>query len=74
MAPPVNQQYIVDEKWNPTAVILPIKDYKEILSVLEEKVYLLMAYFKGVKAKITTIHNKNIYSVILRLDGYIRLQ
>jgi len=32
----VNEQYIVDEKGNPTAVILPIKDYKKILSLLEE--------------------------------------
>ena len=36
MAPSVNEQYIVDEKGNPTAVILPIKDYKKILSILEE--------------------------------------
>jgi PHD/YefM family antitoxin component YafN of YafNO toxin-antitoxin module len=36
MAPSVNEQYIVDEKGNPTAVILPIKDYKKMLSVLEE--------------------------------------
>ena len=36
MPPTVNEQYIVDEKGNPTAVILPIKDYKRILSLLEE--------------------------------------
>ncbi len=36
MPPSVNEQYIVDEKGNPTAVILPIKDYKKILSLLEE--------------------------------------
>ena len=36
MAPPVNEQYVVDEKGNPTAVILPIKAYKKMLSVLEE--------------------------------------
>ena len=36
MAPMVNEQYIVHEKGNPTAVILPIKDYKKILSILEE--------------------------------------
>ena len=36
MAPSVNEQYIVDEKGNPTAVILPIKQYKKMLSVLEE--------------------------------------
>ena len=36
MAPPVNEQYIVDEKGNTTAVILPIKDYKKILSILEQ--------------------------------------
>jgi PHD/YefM family antitoxin component YafN of YafNO toxin-antitoxin module len=31
-----NEQYIVDEKGNPTAVILPIEDYKNILAVLQE--------------------------------------
>ena len=36
MAPSVNEQYIVDEKGNPTAVILPIKEYKRMLSVLEK--------------------------------------
>ena len=36
MAPSVIEQYIVDEKGNPTAVILPIKDYKKILSIMEE--------------------------------------
>jgi hypothetical protein len=36
MAPSVNEQYIVDEKGNPTAVILPIKEYKKMLSVLGE--------------------------------------
>jgi PHD/YefM family antitoxin component YafN of YafNO toxin-antitoxin module len=36
MAPSANEQYIVDEKGNPTAVILPIKDYKKMLSILEE--------------------------------------
>ena len=36
MAATVNEQYIVDEKGNLTAVILPIKDYKGILSILEE--------------------------------------
>lgn len=36
MPPSVNEQYIVDEKGNPTAVILTIKDYKKILSLLEE--------------------------------------
>jgi len=36
MAPSANEQYIVDEKGNPTAVILPIKDYKKILLLLEE--------------------------------------
>jgi tmRNA-binding protein len=36
MAPSLNEQYIVDEKGNPTAVILPIKEYKKMLSVLEE--------------------------------------
>ena len=36
MASSVNEQYIVDEKGNPTAVILPIKEYKKMLSILEE--------------------------------------
>ena len=36
MAPSDNEHYIVDEKGNPTAVILPIKEYKKILSILEE--------------------------------------
>ena len=36
MVTPVNEQYIVDEKGNPTAVILPIKDYKKMLSLLGE--------------------------------------
>ena len=36
IAPLVNEQYIVDEKGNPIAVILPIKEYKKILSILEE--------------------------------------
>jgi hypothetical protein len=36
MAPSANEQYIVDEKGNPMAVILPIKDYKKILSILDE--------------------------------------
>jgi len=31
-----NEQYIVDEEGNPTAVILPIARYKKILAVLEE--------------------------------------
>jgi len=36
MTPPASEQYIVDEKGNPTAVILPIKDYEKMLSILEE--------------------------------------
>ena len=36
MASSVNEQYIVDEKGNPTAVILPIKQYKKMLSILED--------------------------------------
>jgi PHD/YefM family antitoxin component YafN of YafNO toxin-antitoxin module len=36
MAYPINEQLIVDEKGNPTAVILPIEDYKKILAILEE--------------------------------------
>ena len=30
------EQYIVDEKGNPTAVILPIESYKKILAILDE--------------------------------------
>lgn len=30
------EQYIVDEKGNPTAVILPIESYKKILAILNE--------------------------------------
>ena len=36
MSPSANEQYIVDEKGKPTAVILPIKDYEKMLSILEE--------------------------------------
>ena len=36
MAHPINEQLIVDEKGNPTAVILPMADYKKILAILEE--------------------------------------
>ncbi|MBN2034607.1 MAG: type II toxin-antitoxin system Phd/YefM family antitoxin [Deltaproteobacteria bacterium] len=36
MASSVNEQYIVDEKGNPTSVILPIREYKKMLSILEE--------------------------------------
>ena len=36
MAPSLNEQYVVDEKGNPTAVILPIKEYKRMISILEE--------------------------------------
>ena len=36
MAPSYEEQYIFDEKGNPTAVILPIKEYKKMLSIMEE--------------------------------------
>ena len=36
MVDSINERYVVDEKGNPTAVILPIKDYKKILKILEE--------------------------------------
>jgi len=36
MAHSINEQIIVDGKGNPTAVILPIEDYKKILAILEE--------------------------------------
>lgn len=35
MMNPVIQQYIVDTKGNPTAVILSIENYKKILSIME---------------------------------------
>jgi len=31
-----DEQYIIDEKGNATAVILPIESYKKILGILEE--------------------------------------
>jgi hypothetical protein len=36
MGSSANEQYIVDEKGNPTAVILPIASYKKILDILDE--------------------------------------
>lgn len=36
MAFNMNQQYIVDEKGNPTAVIISIDDYKRLLSLFKE--------------------------------------
>ncbi len=36
MATSANEQYIVDEKGNPTAVVLPIERYKKILAILDE--------------------------------------
>jgi antitoxin (DNA-binding transcriptional repressor) of toxin-antitoxin stability system len=36
MAPSIIEQYIVDVRGNPTAVILPIREYKKMLSILEE--------------------------------------
>jgi hypothetical protein len=36
MVDSINERYVVDEKGNPTAVILPIKDYKKILKILKE--------------------------------------
>jgi PHD/YefM family antitoxin component YafN of YafNO toxin-antitoxin module len=36
MAHSINEQIIVDGEGNPTAVILPIEDYKRILAILEE--------------------------------------
>ena len=37
MAQSVREQYIVDEKGKPTAVILDIKDYRKMLSLVQEK-------------------------------------
>lgn len=31
-----DEQYVVNEKGNPTAVILPIESYKKILAILSE--------------------------------------
>jgi len=36
MAHSINEQIIVDGEGNPTAVILPIEDYKRILAILEK--------------------------------------
>ena len=36
MGDSANEHYIVDEKGNPTAVILPIERYKKILAILGE--------------------------------------
>jgi hypothetical protein len=38
MGTSVSEQYIVDEKGNPTAVILPIDGYKKILAILRKNV------------------------------------
>ena len=35
MAPSVSEQYIVDKKGNPTAVILPIGEYRKMLSIMD---------------------------------------
>ena len=35
MVQSLKEQYIVDEKGNPTAVIIPIEEYKNILVALE---------------------------------------
>ncbi len=37
MAQSVREQYIVDEKGKPTAVILDIKDYRKMLTLVQEK-------------------------------------
>ena len=36
MGTSVNEQYVIDDKGNPTAVILPIKDFEKILAILQE--------------------------------------
>jgi hypothetical protein len=36
MGTSANEQYIVDEKGTPTAVILPIENYRKILAILDE--------------------------------------
>ena len=36
MVTSANEQYIVDEQGNPTAVVLPIESYKKILAILAE--------------------------------------
>lgn len=50
MASSVNEQYIVDEKGNPTAVILPIKQYKKILSQSAEFKKLIKRGLEDIKA------------------------
>jgi hypothetical protein len=37
MAQSVREQYIVDEKGKPTAVILDIKEYRKMLTLVQEK-------------------------------------
>ena len=37
MAQSVREQYIVDEKGKPTAAILDIKDYRKMLTLVQEK-------------------------------------
>ena len=36
MSTSTNEQYIVDEKGNPTAVILSIESYRKILAIMDE--------------------------------------
>ena len=36
MSTSANEQYIVDEEGNPTAVILSIESYRKILAILDE--------------------------------------
>ena len=36
MGTSVNEQYIVDEKGNPTAVIISVERFKKILAILDE--------------------------------------
>ena len=36
MSTSANEQYIVDEKGNPTAVILSIESYRKILAIMDE--------------------------------------
>ena len=36
MSPSLRERYIVDQKGNPTAVILPIGEYRKILSRMDE--------------------------------------
>ena len=60
MGTSVSEQYIVDEKGNPTAVILPIDGYKKILAILRKNVIIYsppLSFRTNVKNLDRTAHN-----------------